>query len=124
MGWGPLGSVLCGYSLPTRLARDESRSLASSLPPGWRAIWAGGGAGCVGTVGFSKSPRASKPGGRGQFQVFAAAVHTRVHLSACRGGVGGLIGVISCAGVCVCVCVLTAATSALTQLIAALLCQD
>lgn len=51
------------HSLPTRLARDESRSLASSFPPGWMATWGGGGGGavCVGTVGFNRSPRASKP---------------------------------------------------------------
>lgn len=51
------------HSLPTRLARDESRSLASSFPPWWMATWGGGGGGavCVGTVGFNRSPRASKP---------------------------------------------------------------
>lgn len=34
---GTLGRVF-GHSLPTRLAREESRSLASSFPPGWMAI--------------------------------------------------------------------------------------
>lgn len=50
--------------LPTRLASEESRSLASSFPPGWMAIWGGGrggGAVCAGMVGFNSSPRASKP---------------------------------------------------------------
>lgn len=54
-----------GHSLPTRLAREESRSLASSFPPGWMAIWGGGRGGsavCAWIVGFKRSPRASKPG--------------------------------------------------------------
>lgn len=70
-GKGAGGDGRGGHSLPTRLARDESRSLASSLPPGWMAIVGGGGAGCVateGTVGFSRSPRASKPGGTRPFK--------------------------------------------------------
>lgn len=36
-----------GHSLPTRLAREESRSLASNFPPGWMAICGGGGGGAV-----------------------------------------------------------------------------
>lgn len=49
----------CVHSLPTRLAKEESRSLASSLPPvcggimgAW--VWAG-------NVGFNRSPRESNP---------------------------------------------------------------
>lgn len=50
-------------SLPTRLAREESRSLASSLPPpectGMGGCWL-----CTGTEGFSTSPNASNPEGK------------------------------------------------------------
>lgn len=57
--WEQRGRKQGVYSLPTRFAKEESRSLASSLPPvcggimgAW--LWAG-------KVGFNRSPRDSNP---------------------------------------------------------------